>query len=128
MKFSNLYKGMFLGAALLLAVSAFAAQGALELKENASIAGKQLATGNYQLKWEGSGPNVEVSIIKNKAVVATVPAHLQEVARAANKDATVMHLNDDGSKAVSEIQFGGKKYVLTLGQESAKSDSDSGSK
>ena len=129
MKFSNLYKGLFLGLALLLAASAFAAnQGALELKENASLAGKQLASGNYQLKWEGNGPNVEVSIIKNKSVVATVPARLQEVARAAGKDATVMHINDDGSKSVSEIQFGGKRYVLALGQESAKSDSSDGSK
>ena len=129
MKISNAYKGLFLGLALLLATSAFAAsQGPLEVKENVSLNGKQLAAGNYMLKWEGTGPNVEVTIIKNKNVVATVPARLQEVARAASKDATVMHINDDGSKSISEIQFSGKKYILAMGQESAKADSGDGSR
>jgi len=129
MKISSAYKGLFLGLALLLATSAFAAsQGPLEVKENVSLNGKQLPAGNYQLKWEGNGPNVEVTIIKNKNVVATVPARLQEVTRAASKDATVMHINDDGSKSISEIQFGGKKYILAMGQESAKADGGDGSK
>ncbi len=129
MKISNMCKGLFLGLALLLATGAFAAsQGPLEVKENVSLNGKQLAAGTYLLKWEGAGPNVEVTIIKNKNVVATVPARLQEVARAASKDATVMHINDDGSKSISEIQFGGKKYILAMGQESAKADSGDGSR
>ena len=47
MKISNVCKGLFLGLALLLATSAFAAsQGPLEVKENVSLNGKQLAAGN----------------------------------------------------------------------------------
>jgi len=122
MKFTNVYKGLFLGAALLLAASAFAAQGALELRENASIAGKQLAPGNYQLKWEGSGPNVEVNICKGKNVIATVPAHVQEIAQASPRNASVLQMNGDGSKSVAEVQFAGKNYVLALGNEAAKAD------
>lgn len=129
MKFSSMYKGLFLGLALLLAASAFAAnQGPLEVKENVSVAGKQLAAGTYQLKWEGTGPNVEVTIMKGKNLVATVPARLQDESQAAAKNASVMHINGDGSKSLSEIQFAGKKYILALGEESAKADSGDGSK
>lgn len=129
MKVSNMYKGLFLGLALLLATSAFAAsQGSLEVKENVSLNGKQLAPGNYLLKWKGHGPNVEVTIIQGKNVVATVPARLQEVTAAPEKNASVVRTNEDGSKSLSEIQFAGKKYVMALGQESAKADSGEGSK
>jgi outer membrane lipoprotein-sorting protein len=129
MKVSNMCKGLFLGLALLLATSAFAAsQGPLEVKENVSLNGKQLAAGNYMLKWEGTGPNVEVTIIKGKNVVATVPARLQDVTQAPAKNASVMKINEDGSKSLSEIQFAGKKYILAMGQESAKADSGEGSK
>jgi outer membrane lipoprotein-sorting protein len=125
MKISNMCKGLFLGLALLLATGAFAAsQGPLEVKESVFLNGKQLAAGNYMLKWEGTGPNVEVTIIKGKNVVATVPARLQDVAQAPSKDASVLRINEDGSKSLSEIQFKGKKYILAMGQESAKADSD----
>jgi hypothetical protein len=124
-----MYKGLFLGLGLLLAASAFAAnQGPLEVKENVSVAGKQLAAGTYQLKWEGTGPNVEVTIMKGKNLVATVPARLQDESQAPAKNASVMRINGDGSKSLSEIQFAGKKYILALGEESAKADSGDGSK
>jgi len=129
MKISNMCKGLFLGLALLLATSAFAAnQAFLQVHENVSLNGKQLAPGDYMLKWKGNGPNVEVTVVKGKDVVATVPARLQDVAAAPERNASVVRTNEDGSKSLSEIQFAGRKYVLAIGQESAKADSGEGSK
>jgi len=67
-------------------------------------------------------------VVKGKDVVATVPARLQDVAAAPERNASVVRTNEDGSKSLSEIQFAGRKYVLAIGQESAKADSGEGSK
>jgi len=129
MRISNICKGLFLGLALLLATSAFAAnEGFLQVQENVSLNGKQLGPGSYWLKWKGHGPNVEGTIVKGNNVVATVPARLEDVTAAPAKNATVVRINEDGSRSLSEIQFAGKRYILAMGQESAKADSGDGSK
>jgi hypothetical protein len=40
------------------------------------VAGKKLAAGNYQVKWNGNGPAVQVRFLKNNKVVATAPAQI----------------------------------------------------
>jgi len=74
------------------------------------------------VKWEGSGPNVELSILKGKKVVATAPARMFELGQSSGYDSAVVRKNDDGSRSLSEIRFSGKKYALALGSESAKAD------
>ncbi|PYX38222.1 MAG: hypothetical protein DMG75_04465, partial [Acidobacteria bacterium] len=65
MKLSVISKGLLLGMALLLATSAFASnKGSMNVQENLTVSGKQLSAGDYQLQWEGSGPNVEVNILR----------------------------------------------------------------
>jgi hypothetical protein len=129
MKVSKMLKGLLLGLALLLAASAFAAnKGSLQVNDPVTVSGKQLKPGGYTVKWEGTGPNVELNILQGKNVVATVPARLIELNSSPSSDAAVMKLNDDGSKSVSEIRFSGKKYALAIGEESAKGESGAGSK
>jgi hypothetical protein len=125
MKSWKLYHSLLLGLALLLATSAFASdRGSLQLNESVNVAGKQLAAGDYKVKWEGSGPNVELSILKGKAVVTKVPARLVDLSRSSASDAAVTKLNSDGSKSLAEIRFSGKKQALAIGEESAKTSSD----
>ena len=129
MKLSKISKGLLLGLALLLATSVFAANKAsLELNDPLTVNGKQLPAGSYSLRWEGSGPGVELSILQGKNVVATAPARLVDLDRPAQRDVTITKKNSDGSNALSEIQFGGKKYALSLAAESANADSSAGSK
>lgn len=40
------------------------------------VAGKKLSPGKYEVKWNGSGPAVQVNFLKNNKVVATAPAKL----------------------------------------------------
>jgi hypothetical protein len=103
-------------------------KGQLQLNDPLTINGKQLAAGEYRLQWEGTGSSVELSILRGKTVVASVPARLVDLDRPAQADLTIVRMNADGSKALSEIRFGGKKYSLAIGNESAKVDSTDGNK
>ena len=106
--------------ALLVATSAFAANKAsLELTDPVTVNGQKLAAGQYQLKWDGAGPSVELTIVSRGKVVATVPARVVEQSRADNDNRYRMVKNDDGTVSLTEIHFSGKKYSLALGEESA---------
>jgi hypothetical protein len=124
MKLSVISKGLLLGLALMLATTAFASnRGSIELQEPVTVGSQQLPAGDYQVKWEGSGPNVEVSILKGKKVVVTSPARVFELGQSSGYDSAVVRKNDDGSRTLSEIRFSGKKYGLALGSQTAKADS-----
>jgi hypothetical protein len=124
MKVSKISKGLLLGLALLLATSAFAAnKGSLLVSDSFTVSGKQLAAGDYTVKWEGNGPNVELSILQGKTVVATTPARLVDLNSSASQNAAVVRKNGDGSRALTEIRFSGKKYALAIGEETAKAES-----
>jgi hypothetical protein len=54
-------KSVLVAAILLLAVSAWAEnKGQLELQHPTSVGGKTLSTGNYAVRWEGTGDQVEL--------------------------------------------------------------------
>ena len=78
------------GLALLLATSVFAAtnKGSMQLQDPVTVSGKQLRAGDYSVKWDGSGPNVELSILKGNKVVATTPARLLILGRLAIQTAS----------------------------------------
>ena len=126
MKVSRISKGLLLGLAVLLATSAFAAnKGSLSVVDPVTIAGKQLAAGQYKVTWDGSGSSVQLNIMQGKNVVATVPARVIELDRPSTDDSAVVSSNSDGSKSLSEIRFSGKKYALAIGEESASAATSS---
>lgn len=116
-------KSLFLGLALLLATNAFAAnKGSLQVQEPLSVNGIQLAPGDYKVEWDGTGPSVEMSILKGKKVVTKVPAHIVDIGAASPSDAAVVKNNGDGTKTLSEVRLNGKKFALAVGEEAAKAD------
>jgi hypothetical protein len=131
MKFANISKGLLLGLALVLATGAFAAnanKGSVQLMDTVTVSGKQLPAGDYSVKWDGNGPDVELNILKGNKVVATTPAHLVDLSQKPNSDSAVVQRNSDGSNILTQIQFGGKKYALAIGNESARMDGSGSSK
>jgi hypothetical protein len=130
MKVAKFSKGLLLGLALVLATGAFAFaasnKGSVQIIDPVTVSGKQLPAGDYSVKWDGSGPNVELSIMQGKKVVATTPARVIDLSQVPNSNSAVVKSNDDGSKSLSEIHFGGKKYALAIGQETASMDGSSG--
>lgn len=120
MTFAKTTKGLLLGLALLLATSAFASnKGTIELLNSVNIGGTQVAPGNYSLKWDGNGPNVQVSILKGAKVVATTQARVVDMNQSSNSDMALVTSNPDGTKTLSQIQLAGKKFALQIGQEGA---------
>ena len=119
MKFATVSKSLVLGLALTLASSAFAASKAnLTLNNPTSINGTKLKAGDYKLEWDGSGPNVEVSILQGKKVLTKVAAKIVDLDKAPNNDAALLKQNGDGSTTLSGARFQGKKYALELGEAS----------
>jgi hypothetical protein len=119
MKFATVSKSLVLGLALVLTCSAFAGTKAnLQLNNPVTLNGTTLKPGDYKVQWEGSGPNVEVSIIQGKNVVAKVPAHVVELPTAAPNDAAVTRKNDSGPNTLAGLRFEGKKIALELGEAS----------
>jgi len=116
-------KSLFLGLALLLATSAFAInKGSLSIQEPVTVNGTKIAPGDYKVQWEGTGPNVELSITQGKKVVAKVPAHMVDLGAPSPSDAAVVKNNGDGVKSLSEVRLGGKKFAFSIGQETSKAE------
>jgi hypothetical protein len=72
-----------IGSAMMLAmlsVPALAAKNSqsVTVPETVKAGSAQLAPGNYDVSWTGTGPTVQVTFTLNKKVVATVPAKLVE--------------------------------------------------
>jgi uncharacterized membrane protein len=115
---SKWFKSSLLMVTLLVAAAAFGAdKGPLRVLDPVSVSGKQLPAGEYTVKWEGNGPNVQATILKGKTVVATTPARLVDLSSQSPSNASVTRSNPDGSRSLAQIQFGGKKYALSIGAD-----------
>jgi len=119
MKFATISKSVVMGLALMLASSAFAAtKASLNLQHPTIINGTKLKAGDYKLVWDGSGPNVEVSIIQGKNVLTKVPAKVVDLSSPSQNSAAVVTLNSDGTSTLSGARFEGKRFALELGDAS----------
>ena len=110
-----------LGGSLLLAASAMAGNGntikkSIHLYENATIEGTPLAPGDYKVEWSGTGPDVQLTILKGKQTVATVPAHVEAETTANTQDGYALKPGKDGSQSIAEVFFVGQKFDLRIDQ------------
>ena len=129
MKFATVSKSMVMGLALLLASSAFAAtKASLQLSNDVTVNGTKLKPGDYKLQWEGTGPDVELSITQGKNLVAKVQAHVIELDTPAANDAAVTRAGNNGPSSLAGIRFQGKKLALELPESSASMQSGGSSK
>jgi hypothetical protein len=111
-------QGLLLVSIVLLAASAFAAnKGSFELQHPALVAGKQLAPGTYKVQWEGSGDQVQLSIMQGSKQLATASAHVVPVQVAPSNDSALINVNPDGSRSVAQLRFRGKKFALDISGE-----------
>ena len=127
MKLTTIVKNFVPAVALLLAASAFAAdnagKGSLQVFQSLTVSGHQLAPGEYQVRWNGADPSVELRILSQGKLVATVPAHVIKLSQAGRANAVESSTSADGTRSLSQIDFAGKKYALALGAESAMAES-----
>ena len=93
-------RSLFVAAMFLIPCLAFAGpkkSANVVLDQPVSVAGTQLAAGEYKLVWEGSGPDITVSFAEGKKTVATAAAKL--VTNRNNQEA-IETLNGSGNTTV----------------------------
>jgi len=115
-----------LGSALLFSSAVLAGdanKGSLQLYEKVNVEGKALNPGKYTVTWEGSGPNVQVTVLQGKQTVATFPAHVTEQTTRNTEDAYGSSAETDGSRTLTAIYPNGKRFSLEIGQTAASQPS-----
>ncbi len=116
MKFATVSKTLVMGLALLLASSALAAtKGELTLLNPATVNGTNLKAGDYKLQWDGTGTDVQVTILQGKNVITKVPAKLVDLSAPSPNNAAVLNTGENGTRTLSGARFSGKKYALQIG-------------
>lgn len=129
MKFNTLAKTLVLGLAVLLATGAFASnKGSLHTEQPVVVNGQEIPAGNYTLRWEGAGPDVQLSVMKGKKEIAKTNAKLVELEKASSDDAIVLNNSASGAASVSQFRFAGKKTAIALDSADRASMSNPGSK
>lgn len=116
MKVARISSFVFAGS-LLLSAAAFAGptnKKSLHIYDNVIVEGKQLAPGDYKIAWSESGSDVQVSILRGKETVAVVPARVVPVTDTPVGDSYSVQSLPDGTKALTELVFSGKKYELEI--------------
>ena len=127
MKLSKLSLAFF-GSALLLSSAAVAGdsnKASIQLYEKVNVEGKELNPGKYTISWDGSGPNVQVTVTQGKQTVATFAAHLTEQAARNPEDAYGSAADTNGSRSLTAIYPNGKRFSLELDAKSASQTSTS---
>jgi len=114
MKLNNLAKAMVLGLAVFVATGAFATnKGTFRAQEPVEINGQQLPAGEYQVRWEGNGPSVEISFVKGNKEIAKTTAKAVQLTQTPSFDSSVVN-HSNGKAVVSEIEFAGKRTAFSL--------------
>ena len=125
MRWNNLAKFAVLGLAVLLATGAFASnKGTLHVEEAVQVNGQQLPAGDYQLRWEGTGSNVELSFLQGKKEVAKTAAKVVELDKKSDYDSAVVDRSGGGA-VLSQVRFVGKKFALAVGGEATTANAGS---
>jgi len=108
--------------ALALGSTAFAAtanKGNVRVSVPVQVAGTQLPAGDYVAKWDGTGPNVQVTFTQGKKVVATVPAQVVDLGNKPTHDTAQIKAGSPGSQELDSVEFSGKSVALKFGRETA---------
>ena len=104
MKFATVTKSLVLGFALLLAARAFAAtKGSLKISDPVTLNGTTLKSGDYKVELEGSGSDVEVSIVQGKSVLAKAPGPLVALNAPYPYGAAVTKKKEDGTSSLIAV-------------------------
>src|SRR5262245_3800826 len=106
-------------AMMALAMTAFGETKHMRFSEPLTVGGVELKAGFYSIKWEGTGPEVQVTFKKDGDVVATAPAKLVSE-KNPNGRSIEFVTNPDDSKMVKKIAFHKEALIFDLtGAEAA---------
>jgi hypothetical protein len=101
--------------AMLSSLSVFARnknQRSVDIPDTVQVGGTQLKPGNYKMEWQGTGPDIQVTFLRDGKTVVTVPATLKTNDGQVTQDDIV---TGSENNTPQEIDFRrGKKAVMFL--------------
>jgi hypothetical protein len=114
MKNFRVVKNVLLALAFLPVANVFAAnKGSLHVSSPEDVEGQTLSTGDYTVRWDGDGPDVELKIMQGKRIVATATAHMQPLPGAAANNAVEVDTSG-GRRSLSLIFFLGNPVAFEI--------------
>jgi hypothetical protein len=84
------------------------------LPDTAQLGSTQLKPGDYKLQWDGTGPTVQVKVLKGKQVVATSSAKLVEKKETTGTDAVTLGPGNGTVKSLDQVDFSNGKQSLVF--------------
>ena len=105
---------LFLAVAAASAFAADGGRGNFQISAPVQVNGTTIPAGDYVAKWNGSGPTVQVSIVRNGKTLATAPAKLVQSEKKASDDTAEIQNGAGGKRELTSLHFSGKKYSLDL--------------
>jgi len=114
-------KYMVILAALVVMVplSAFARpknERKVTITDTVQVGTTQLKAGIYKVEWSGTGPQLNVSFLKNNKTIATAQGKMLEKNEKATRDTVVLKTMGN-TKRLEEIDFGGRKNALVFSSD-----------
>jgi len=105
----------FFGFALLLAlfsVPAFAAKNSdtVRIPSKVTVGTTQIPAGSYKLTWTGSGPDVQLTLARDRKTLVTVPA---KVVAEKNDSNSVVTNTESGTEVLRAIHLSKLSLVLS---------------
>lgn len=88
----------------------------VDISDAVQIGGTHLTPGTYKVKWQGAGPEVQVSFERRGETVVTVPATLKTNDDQVTQDAIETRGSSADNKVLEEIDFGRQKEALVFDQ------------
>jgi hypothetical protein len=99
--------------------SAYAARDnarSVKIVDAVQIGTTELKPGDYKVEWQGSGPAVEVSFVRNGKTVVTVPGTLKTNDDQVTQDSILTEATGTGTSTLKEIDFRHLKQALVFDQ------------
>ncbi len=119
MKKSYLNVALTLTCLLGSGISAHAARNnahSVEISNAVQIGGTKLKPGDYQVEWQGTGAEVQVSFQQNGKTVVTASGTLKTNDDQVKQDAIVTESTSADASTLKEIDFGHQKEALVFDQ------------
>jgi hypothetical protein len=125
----------FRGQMFLVVLTAILASGAalaknshdLRVPYDGSVGDSKVATGEYDVSWDGQSTAPAVTFKHGKQVVATASGKWAERDHKYSSNGVIYSANPDGSRRIQEIRFAGMHRVLVFGETKGSEASASGS-
>jgi hypothetical protein len=98
----------------LVALAADKNEGRISLSAPTQLGSQQIKPGDYKVEWDGSGPSVQVRILRGSKVVATSTASLTEQKTPVPSDQVVLETQDNGTRTLRQIDFVKRRVSLVF--------------